>query len=524
MAFSRAFGFVNASRFLHNKLVKNILRCPMSFFDTTPMGRVLNRFSKDLDIVDITLPQYIMGWLASVGPMFATIVAISYSTPIFLIALLPLGICFFVFQRLYTNTARQLKRIESVRRSPIFSHFSETLTGVSSIRAYNRSEDFVIKSEKLLDNSQRTWFPVIASYRWIGTYLGLLGNMIILLTGIFAVIEKNTINAGLAGLSLSYAMRITLSLIMWVRNSCELETYIVSVERIKEYCDTENEADWRSERILPIGWPTEGAVEYKEYSTRYRKGLDLVLKGVSFNVKPSEKVGIVGRTGAGKSSLTLSLFRIIEAAGGAIFIDGVKTSELGLHQLRSKLTIIPQDPVLFSGTLRMNVDPSEEYTDRAIWQALEHAHLKDFIRSLTLGLDHECGEEGENLSVGQRQLLCLGRALLRKSKILVLDEATAAVDLETDDLIQNTIRTAFKDCTVLTIAHRLNTIMDYDRVMLLDAGKVVEYDSPSQLLSNKDGIFYSMAKDAGLFYKLINALHTVFGHHGQRQCRKHSKN
>jgi ATP-binding cassette, subfamily C (CFTR/MRP), member 1 len=271
----------------------------------------------------------------------------------------------------------------------------------------------------------------------------------------------------------------------------------VAVERVEEYSDKPQEAAWKTVEVDP-SWPQKGVVVFKDFKVRYREGLDLVLKGISFETKSQEKVGIVGRTGAGKSSLTLSLFRIIEAAGGKIVIDGIEIAEIGLHSLRSRLTIIPQDPVLFSGSLRMNVDPFNVYTDDAIWTALEHSHLKSFVKSLSDGLNYKIAEGGENLSVGQRQLVCLARALLRKTKVLILDEATAAIDFETDELIQKTIRSQFNDCTILTIAHRLNTIMDSDRIIVLDQGMIVEFDTPQVLLSNKNSIFYGMAKNSGL--------------------------
>ncbi|MGH0124218.1 UNVERIFIED_CONTAM: hypothetical protein FKN15_024647 [Acipenser sinensis] len=257
-------------------------------------------------------------------------------------------------------------------------------------------------------------------------------------------------------------------------------------------------AMWRVEKTAPPqAWPTRGHIEIRDYGLRYREDLELVLKNISFTIEGGKKVGIVGRTGAGKSSLTLGLFRIIEPAQGKILIDGVNIADLGLHDLRSRITIIPQDPVLFSGTLRMNLDPFDAYSDEEVWNSLELAHLKNFVSGLPDRLNHECSEGGENLSVGQRQLVCLARALLRKTKILVLDEATAAVDLETDNLIQSTIRSQFEECTVLTIAHRLNTVMDYTRVLVLDKGQIVEFDSPASLLDKK-GVFFKMAKDSGL--------------------------
>lgn len=276
-----------------------------------------------------------------------------------------------------------------------------------------------------------------------------------------------------------------------------METNIVAVERVEEYAELPQEAPLKTIDVDP-NWPYEGIIEFEDFQVRYREGLDLVLKGISFKCNSQEKIGIVGRTGAGKSSMTLSLFRIIEASGGKIVIDGIDISTIGLHCLRSKLTIIPQDPVLFSGSLRMNIDPFNSYSDDAVWTALEHSHLKNFVSQLTDGLNYKVSEGGDNLSVGQRQLICLARALLRKTKVLILDEATAAIDIETDELIQNTIRTEFNDCTILTIAHRLNTIMDSDRIIVLDQGKIVEFDSPNILLSDKDSIFYGMAKSAGI--------------------------
>jgi ABC-type multidrug transport system fused ATPase/permease subunit len=297
-------------------------------------------------------------------------------------------------------------------------------------------------------------------------------------------------------------MRATVTINLLVRAASDLETHVVSVERVQEYTQTATEAPWTIEATQPRKtWPEQGIVRFDNYCTRYREGLELVLRGISFTVYKGEKMGIVGRTGAGKSSITLALYRIIEAASGAIYIDDVKTADIGLHDLRNALTIIPQDPVLFSGTLRINLDPFGRHTDEEMWVALENAHLKSFVAGVEEGLSYEVGEGGEALSVGQRQLVCLARALLRKTKILILDEATAAVDLETDDLIQETIRTKFTECSVITIAHRLNTIVDYDRVMVLDKGLIVELDKPDTLLADENGVFHSMAKSAGLLHQ-----------------------
>ncbi|XP_044001771.1 multidrug resistance-associated protein 1 isoform X9 [Aphidius gifuensis] len=494
-----ALGAIRASVGIFEELLIHVLRIPASFFDTTPSGRILNRFGKDTDVVDNTLPMVLRMWSNCFFSVIATLVVISYSTPAFSLLILPIGIIYYFIQRFYVATSRQLKRLESVSRSPIYSHFSESVTGAQTIRAYGEQQRFIKESENRVDFNQVCFYPSIIANRWLAVRLEMIGNLIIFFAGLFAVLGRNTMSPGLVGLSVSYALQITQTLNWLVRMTSDVETNIVAVERIKEYGETPQEAPWEIKNTTPQkNWPQNGCVVFDNFKVRYREGLELVLKGVTFKINGGEKVGIVGRTGAGKSSLTLALFRIIEAADGKILIDDIDISKLGLHSLRSRLTIIPQDPVLFSGSLRMNLDPFTLHSDDDLWKALENAHLKLFVKSLQNGLQHEITEGGDNLSVGQRQLVCLARALLRKTKILILDEATAAVDLETDDLIQRTIREEFQDCTVLTIAHRLNTIIDSNRVIVLDKGYVTEFDSPNNLLQNPTSAFYSMAKDAGL--------------------------
>ncbi|XP_078692715.1 multidrug resistance-associated protein 1-like isoform X6 [Branchiostoma floridae x Branchiostoma belcheri] len=497
-SFTLATGALYASTSLHAMLMNNILHLPMAFFDTTPLGRVLNRFSKDIYTVDQIVPMCMKSFLFTLLGSLSSIVVMAYSTPIILVVVVPLILVYLFIQRFYVATSRQLKRIESISRSPIYSHFGETVQGTSTIRAYDREQQFFFQNQAKVDENQVAYYPMIVSNRWLALRLEFVGNCIVLFAALFAVIGRETLSPGIVGLSITYALQITQTLNWMVRMTSELETNIVAVERIKEYAETPTEADWVvDDHRPPDNWPSEGKVNFNAYQTRYREGLDLVIKGIDVSIRGGEKIGIVGRTGAGKSSLTLAIFRIIEAAGGDIEIDGVNISKIGLHDLRGRITIIPQDPVLFSGTLRMNLDPFESCSDQDIWAALELSHLKNFVMGLGAQLEHEVSEGGENLSVGQRQLVCLARALLRKSKILVLDEATAAVDLETDDLIQSTIRTQFADCTVLTIAHRLNTIMDSTRVLVLDAGRIAEFDTPQDLIASR-GIFYGMAKDAGL--------------------------
>jgi len=314
----------------------------------------------------------------------------------------------------------------------------------------------------------------------------------------FAVVARDSIDPGLSGLSVSYALRLTGNLNWLVRMSTDVENNLISVERCVQFTQLETEADFKREFEPPKNWPEKGAIIFKDLKMRYREGLPLVLNGINANIKPREKIGICGRTGSGKSSLMLALFRIIEAAEGTIEIDGLDIKTLGLHDLRSQIAIIPQDPTLFTGSIRSNLDPFLKYTDDEIWRALEAVEVKNQILSMGDQLDARVTEYGENLSVGTRQLLCLARALLKRSNILVMDEATANVDFETDTLIQKAIRKEFKDVTVLTIAHRINTIMDSTRILVLSAGTVVEFDRPEVLLKNEASAFYGLAKQAGL--------------------------
>ncbi|XP_030626403.1 canalicular multispecific organic anion transporter 1 isoform X2 [Chanos chanos] len=490
-------GAVSASRTLHTDLLSSILQLPMHFFDTTPSGRVINRFAKELFTVDEMIPPSFSTVLLRLLEMIANLVIVCLATPLISVVVIPLTVVYCFLQRFYVATSRQLRRLDSVSLSPIYSHFGETLAGLPVIRAYGHQERFIKQNETIIDNNMKSFYMLIFSNKWVNIRLEMLGNLVVFFAALFAVVARDHLDGSVVGLSITYALNVTHTLIVLVRTTSQLETNIVAMERISEYIEIEKEAPWITDHRPPDDWPSEGKLRFEDYKVRYRPELDLVLNGITCDIDSSEKIGIVGRTGAGKSSLTNCLFRIIEAAEGRILIDGVDIAKLGLHDLRSRLTIIPQDPVLFSGTLRLNLDPFERFSDADIWRVLELSHLKDFVSGLAAGLQHEVSEGGENLSVGQRQLLCLARALLRKSRILILDEATAAVDLETDNLIQTTIRKEFSHCTVLTIAHRLNTILDSSRVMVLDAGRIVEFDSPSALLE-KQGYFYALVRDAGL--------------------------
>ncbi|CDQ79812.1 unnamed protein product [Oncorhynchus mykiss] len=491
-------GGIIASRHLHMDLLKNVLHSPMSFFETTPSGNLLNRFAKEIDAIDCMIPDGLKMMLGYLFKLMEVCIIVMLATPFAAVVILPLAILYAFVQSFYVATSCQLRRLESVSRSPIYTHFNETVQGASVIRAFGEQHRFIVQANKRVDFNQTSYFPRFVATRWLAVNLEFVGNGVVLAAAILSVMGKDTLSPGIVGLAVSHSLQVTGILSWIVRSWTDVENNIVSVERVKEYADTAKEAVWTVEgSSLPLAWPQTGTIEFQDYGLQYRKGLDWALKGITLKIQEKEKVGIVGRTGAGKSSLALGIFRILEAAKGAIYIDGVNIAEIGLHDLRSRITIIPQDPVLFSGSLRMNLDPFDTYTDEEIWSSLELAHLKNFVSNLPDKLNYECSEGGENLSLGQRQLVCLARALLRKTKILVLDEATAAVDLETDTLIQSTIRQQFEDCTVLTIAHRLNTIMDYTRVIVMDKGHISEMDSPTNLISNR-GQFYRMCREAGL--------------------------
>ncbi|KAI2636344.1 P-loop containing nucleoside triphosphate hydrolase protein [Hypomontagnella submonticulosa] len=496
------FCSIEASRKLHERMATAIFRSPMSFFDTTPTGRILNRFSSDIYKLDEVLARTFNMLFVNLARSGFTLIVISVSTPAFVALIIPLGAIYYWVQRYYLRTSRELKRLDSVSRSPIYAHFQESLGGISTIRAYRQQERFELENEWRVDSNLRAYFPSISSNRWLAIRLEFLGAVIILGAAGFAIISVTNhsgLTPGMVGLAMSYALQITTSLNWIVRQTVEVETNIVSVERVLEYARLPSEApEIIHGRRPPVSWPANGAVQFHNFSTRYRAGLDLVLKNINLDIKSHEKIGVVGRTGAGKSSLTLSLFRIIEPDTGNISIDDLNTSTIGLLDLRRRLAIIPQDAALFEGTVRDNLDPGHVHDDTELWSVLDHARLKEHVSSMEGGLEAKIKEGGSNLSAGQRQLVSLARAMLTPSNILVLDEATAAVDVETDAMLQNTLRSSiFAHRTIITVAHRINTILDSDRVVVLDKGEVVEFDTPQALIQKK-GVFYGLVKQAGL--------------------------
>ncbi|ODV62384.1 ATP-binding cassette glutathione S-conjugate transporter YCF1 ASCRUDRAFT_74772, partial [Ascoidea rubescens DSM 1968] len=499
---------ITGAKVLHNKMVDSVFRAPMSFFETTPVGRILNRFSSDIDKIDMFLGRVFQSFFTNFVKILFTLFVICSTTWQFIFLIVPLLFLYYYYQQFYVKTSRELKRIESISKSPIFAHFQETLGGTSTIRGYGQQNRFIYLNENKIDQNMKAYFSTYNANRWLAVRLEFLGSLIIFGSAALCVFALKTghMTSGLLGISVTYALQVTGSLNWMVRMTVDIETNIVSVERVKEYGELPSEAP----EIIPNNrpnseWPSNGSLEFVNYSTRYRQDLELVLKDINLKVKAGEKVGIVGRTGAGKSSLSLALFRIIEKADSKsnIIIDDISVPNIGLADLRHKLSIIPQDAQVFEGTVRENLDPTGRFSDEKIWKALELSHLKEHILSMSdsnEGLSVKLTEGGSNLSVGQRQLVCLARALLIPSKILVLDEATAAVDVETDKIVQKTIRKEFSDRTILTIAHRLNTIMDSDRIVSLDQGRIKEFDSPENLLKDKDSIFYSLCKQGGFIH------------------------
>ncbi|KAI3908615.1 hypothetical protein MKX01_027481, partial [Papaver californicum] len=492
-----------AAKRLHDAMLHSILRAPMLFFHTNPIGRVINRFAKDLGDIDRNVAVYVNMFFSQGFQLISTFVLIGIVSTISLWAILPLLIVFYSAYLYYQSTAREVKRLDSISRSPVYAQFGEALNGLSTIRAYQAYDRMSNINGKSMDNNIRYTLVNISANRWLAIRLETLGGLMIWLTATFAVMQNEravdqVAFASSMGLLLSYALNITNLLTGVLRLGSLAENSLNAVERIGTYVDLPSEAPAVIENNRPPpGWPSSGSIKFEDVVLRYRPELPPVLHGLSFTISPSEKVGIVGRTGAGKSSMLNALFRIVELERGRILIDDYDVAKFGLTDLRKVLGIIPQSPVLFSGTVRFNLDPFGEHNDADLWEALERAHLKDVIRRNSLGLDAEVTESGENFSVGQRQLLSLARALLRRSKILVLDEATAAVDVRTDALIQKTIREEFKSCTMLIIAHRLNTIIDCDRVLLLDAGQVLEFDTPDELLSHEGSSFSKMVQSTG---------------------------
>ncbi|XP_017068567.1 probable multidrug resistance-associated protein lethal(2)03659 [Drosophila eugracilis] len=501
---ARSFLFFNlamkASIRLHNSMFRGITRAAMYFFNTNPSGRILNRFSKDMGQVDEILPAVMMDVIQIFLSLAGIVIVIAIVNPLFLIPTVVLGIIFYQLRTFYLKTSRDVKRMEAITRSPVYSHLAASLTGLSTIRAFGAQRVLEAEFDNYQDMHSSAFYMFISTSRAFGYWLDCFCVVYIAIITLSFFIFPPA-NGGDVGLAITQAMGMT-GMVQWgMRQSAELENTMTAVERVVEYEDIEPEGELEApvDKKPPKTWPEQGKIVFDELSLRYTPDpkSENVLKSLSFVIKPREKVGIVGRTGAGKSSLINALFRL-SYNDGSVIIDKRDTSEMGLHDLRSKISIIPQEPVLFSGTMRYNLDPFDEYSDEKLWHSLEAVKLKDVVADLPSGLQSKITEGGTNFSVGQRQLVCLARAILRENRILVMDEATANVDPQTDGLIQTTIRNKFKECTVLTIAHRLHTIMDSDKVLVMDAGRAVEFGTPYELLTLAESkVFHGMVKQTG---------------------------
>ncbi|XP_073063351.1 ABC transporter C family member 14 [Primulina eburnea] len=478
---------LKTSQIFFKQILHSILHAPMSFFDTTPSGRVLTRASTDQTNVDILIPFFMSMTVAMYFTLLSIIIiTCQYAWPT-IILLIPLAWLNIWYRGYFLSTSRELTRLDSITKAPVIHHFSESITGVMTIRCFRKQERFCQENVNRVNANIRMDFHNNGSNEWLGFRLELMGSFILCVSAMFLIVLPSTIiKPENVGLSLSYGLSLNSVLYWAVYASCYLENRMVSVERIKQFTVIPSEAEWKNTSFLPpISWPTNGNVDLKDLQVRYRPDTPLVLKGITLSIFGGEKIGVVGRTGGGKSTLIQVLFRLVEPSGGQIVIDGIDISALGLHDLRSRFGIIPQEPVLFEGTVRSNIDPTGIYSDDDIWKSLDRCQLKDVVSAKPGKLDSAVADSGDNWSVGQRQLLCLGRVMLKRSRLLFMDEATASVDSHTDGVIQKIIREDFAACTIISIAHRIPTVMDCDRVLVIDAGRAKEFDSPSHLLERQ---------------------------------------
>ncbi|KAJ0970834.1 hypothetical protein J5N97_018793 [Dioscorea zingiberensis] len=500
------------SQKLFTDMLHCIIRAPMSFFDSTPTGRILNRVSTDQSVVDLEIAGK-LGWCAfSVIQILGTVTVMSQvAWPVFLIFIPVTAICIW-YQKYYIPTARELARLSGIQRAPILHHFAESLTGAATIRAFGQQERFTHTNLGFIDRHSRPWFHNASAMEWLSFRLNFLSNFVFAFSLVLLVsLPEGFINPSLAGLAVTYGLNLNSQLANIIWNICNTETKMISVERILQYSRIKSEAPLVIEGCQPpTNWPDTGKICFTNLQVRYAKHLPSVLRNITCTIPGRKKVGVVGRTGSGKSTLIQALFRIVEPREGSIIIDDVDICKIGLHDLRSRLSIIPQDPTMFEGTARGNLDPLNQYPDHRIWEVLEKCQLGELVRQDEKKLELKIVENGDNLSVGQRQLFCLGRALLKRSSILVLDEATASVDSATDGIVQKTIRKEFEDCTVVTIAHRIHTVIDSDLILVLSEGRVLEYDTPARLLEREDSAFSKLLKEYSVrsqgFSNLTNAV------------------
>ncbi|XP_067836532.1 ATP-binding cassette sub-family C member 9-like isoform X2 [Heptranchias perlo] len=491
---------IRASKYLFTNMLQNITTLPLRFFETTPVGRILNRFSSDFKTIDDQIPSNLERLMWHIVMCLSAIVINVIVTPFFLLPVIPLLVLYYFLQMFFRASARELQRLDSITKSPVFAHFSETLGGLTTIRAYRREDKFFQQILNKIDCNTVAYLYLNTVNRWLGIRLDLIGTSIVFASAICSLLTATLgyLQAGLVGLAILYALKMSTYLNWCIREFADMEMQMNAVERVNHYTTLPSEQINEVQigtGSNPTNWPHSGEIEFNEVSVRYDKNLDPVLHKLTLKIKPGTRVGICGRTGSGKSSLTLALLRIIDNFEGCIKIDGVDISSVTLDHLRKAISIIPQEPILFSGTIRFNLDPNSVHSDEKLWEMLEAAQLKPLVSDLPEGLNTLMAEGSENFSLGQRQLFCIARALTKKSKITIMDEATASVDMETDAAFQNVIRTAFMNSTVLIIAHRTRTIMDCERVLVMEQGKIVE-DGDPKILQQNDSLFAKLVKGA----------------------------
>ncbi|KAJ0986471.1 hypothetical protein J5N97_004827 [Dioscorea zingiberensis] len=488
---------LKASKEFFSAFMDSVFKAPMLFFDSTPVGRILTRASSDMSILDYDITYCISFMIAGAVEIIGITLIMSKVTWQVLLVAIPVTIFMVYVQRYYLASARELVRINGTTKAPVMNYVGETILGVVTIRAFAMTERFIQTNLQLIDTDATLFFHTIAAMEWVLVRVEALQNLTILTSALFLVLlPQGTIAPGFVGLALSYALTLSSAQVFMTRWYSGLDNYIISVERIKQFMHIEPEPPAViSDRRPPPSWPSEGSIDFQDLKVKYRATAPYVLKGITCRIVAGNKVGVVGRTGSGKTTLIGALFRLLEPAAGRILIDGLDICSIGLKDLRMKLSIIPQEPTLFRGTVRSNMDPLGLHSDQEIWEALEKCQLKATISSIPSGLDSSVNDDGENWSAGQRQLFCLGRVLLRKNKILVLDEATASIDSATDAVLQRIIRQEFTSCTVVTIAHRVPTVTDSDMVMVLSYGKLVEYEKPSVLMERSDSYFAKLVAE-----------------------------
>ncbi|KAF2909588.1 ABC transporter C family member 10 [Oryza sativa Japonica Group] len=488
---------MQTSRSLFSQLLNSLFRAPMCFYDSTPLGRVLSRVSSDLSIADLDVPFFFMFSMNASLNAYSNLGVLAVVTWQVLFVSVPMIILAIRLQRYYLASAKELMRINGTTKSALANHLGESVSGAITIRAFEEEDRFFAKNLELVDRNAGPYFYNFAATEWLIQRLEMMSAAVLSFSAfVMAILPPGTFSPGFVGMALSYGLSLNTSFVLSIQNQCNLANQIISVERVNQYMDIESEAAEVIEENRPApDWPQVGKVELRDLKIKYRQDAPLVLHGITCTFEGGDKIGIVGRTGSGKTTLIGALFRLVEPAGGKIIIDSADITTIGLHDLRSCLGIIPQDPTLFQGTVRYNLDPLGQFSDQQIWEVLDKCQLLETVQEKEHGLDSLVVEDGSNWSMGQRQLFCLGRALLRRCRILVLDEATASIDNATDAILQKTIRTEFKDCTVITVAHRIPTVMDCTMVLAMSDGKMVEYDKPMKLMETEGSLFRDLVKE-----------------------------